>query len=823
MLERPRLFAGLSSAPLVVIHAPAGYGKTVAAVQRAERLRSGGSAVIWLSGREYAERYGEDGGLLLVEELEAETRRLEAPTTAIVDEYEHVTSVETDLALAQLLSLGERLSLIVVSRRLAALDGPVADGRVALARITESELRFSDDETASLAAAEGVSRVDLVSQLQRFCDGWPLPIAAVLRSAGSETRGPSLLKRAASFAHQMYELLPSDELRRVLLAAVAGDFATPAQIARLVGIDERECVESLLALESEGLVRRAWYADGVRIAGHPGVREPLEDRAQAEFGAQRLREWRIEGALAISRIEPEVALTRLLRSEAYEESEEVLSSHFLEVIEGENTLLHQLRGVPRERLAEYPVLIAVRLQLEQIDPRSDPALVKQLFKDMKQRVAESFVVGSASRNIASEIVALAMLSVGERMRGSGESLPLARELQRRLEANRGGPLAPIERTLPYVHAVAGYGGIVNGDLELAERGFRSVLQTAEELGDVDELLRGFYGVALAKALSGNIRDAEEHLELAREHRLRTGATPPHGSWLNRALAELLIAIERLDVEAFSSAAAEAWPWLDRAEAWPHFLIAENTMERLMHGRFRAHELMEEQRARIGEIFVTVPNLRNTLGAGIATMHMLAGDYRTAERELAKFSRDHQSVIIARVRLALLSGSPEPAIEAARAVSERGTNPRAACSLLLLGAIAEWQSGDREAAIRTASSLADTMVEHEIWSAVGLVPYAPIAEIAEELAERGDPRLREFVERPPEIARFEPYERLSQAEMRIVGVLPECETVGAIADRLFLSPNTVKSHLKQIYRKLRVSKRAEAIDRAVEIGLITLPG
>lgn len=800
--------------PLTLIHAPAGYGKTVAAVHRAEDLRARGVDVRWISAREYA-----DAAERLIDELAEMARALESPAVVFIDDYEEATNVETDLALAQLLSLGDRLSLVIASRRLAALDGPVVSGRVATVRITEAELRFTDAETASLAETASTGRVDLVSRLQSFCDGWPLPVAGVIREFKPQMRSSALLELAASYAHQMFELLPSDRLRRVLLAAIAGDFATPAHLARLTGISEKECIADLLALEAHGLVRRTWYSDGLRIVGHPGVREPLEDRARSEFGQAALRRWQIENARAVNLVEPEAAFTRLLRCEAYEEAEAVLSAHFLELSEGRNAqLLHQLRGAPYDRLVDYPVFIAARLQLEQADPDSDPAVVKQLFDDMKARVSEQLVDGSV-RNLAAEIVSLGMLSVGERMRGSGESLMLARELQRRLDANRGGALIPLSRTLPYVYAVAAYGGLVNGDLELSERGFASALEVSEELGDIDEMLRGFYGLAATAALAGRIFDAERILDRAREHAERTGAAAPQLSWMNGTLAELLIAIERLDADGFEEAMRRIRPMLDRAEAWPHFLIAENTMERLLHGRFRAFDMMERRRSEVEKIFVTVPFTRISLESGIATMHMLAGDYRAAAHELAKLPSGHPLVMNAMVRLELLAGSPEAALETARRAADRASAPRALVNALLLRAVVEWQSGDRDAAIASGSRLADTMTEHGFWSGIGLVPHSHIEAVADALAERGDARLAEFVARVPDIARFEPYEQLSQAEARIVSVLAEHETVGELAERLFLSPNTVKTHLKQVYRKLRVSKRAEAIERAAQIGLI----
>jgi DNA-binding NarL/FixJ family response regulator len=55
---------------------------------------------------------------------------------------------------------------------------------------------------------------------------------------------------------------------------------------------------------------------------------------------------------------------------------------------------------------------------------------------------------------------------------------------------------------------------------------------------------------------------------------------------------------------------------------------------------------------------------------------------------------------------------------------------------------------------------------------------------------------------------------------VVGLIATGATNGEIAERLFLSPHTVKEYTSAVYRKLGVRNRAEAVKRAQRIGLIS---
>ena len=63
------------------------------------------------------------------------------------------------------------------------------------------------------------------------------------------------------------------------------------------------------------------------------------------------------------------------------------------------------------------------------------------------------------------------------------------------------------------------------------------------------------------------------------------------------------------------------------------------------------------------------------------------------------------------------------------------------------------------------------------------------------------------------------EPLTERELSLLQFLPTRMTNQEIADAVYLSVNTVKSHLRSIYRKLDVADRDAAVERAAELGLL----
>jgi LuxR family maltose regulon positive regulatory protein len=63
------------------------------------------------------------------------------------------------------------------------------------------------------------------------------------------------------------------------------------------------------------------------------------------------------------------------------------------------------------------------------------------------------------------------------------------------------------------------------------------------------------------------------------------------------------------------------------------------------------------------------------------------------------------------------------------------------------------------------------------------------------------------------------EQLSQRELEILQLVAQGLSNREISERLFLALSTVKGHNRNIFGKLQVQRRTEAVARARELGLV----
>lgn len=159
----------------------------------------------------------------------------------------------------------------------------------------------------------------------------------------------------------------------------------------------------------------------------------------------------------------------------------------------------------------------------------------------------------------------------------------------------------------------------------------------------------------------------------------------------------------------------------------------------------------------------------------------------------------------RARVAVKHGDAE----AARRFLTRGMRARVQCTYLL-----PWLSVRVRLQLAMAHAALDDRpaAMHLLTEADQIMRKRPgLGRLTAEVA-----AFRRKVDRAPALPGAPP---LTPAELRLVPYLQTHLTIGEIGQRLFVSRNTVSSEVGSIYRKLGVSTRSAAVDRAIASGLL----
>jgi len=94
-------------------------------------------------------------------------------------------------------------------------------------------------------------------------------------------------------------------------------------------------------------------------------------------------------------------------------------------------------------------------------------------------------------------------------------------------------------------------------------------------------------------------------------------------------------------------------------------------------------------------------------------------------------------------------------------------------------------------------------------------YAELVSALDQLASGGAPMSSKVARMVVESFQRNPLSPLSKRETEVLGLLSRGYSYSSIADRLFIAKETVKTHLKNIYQKLQVNSKADAVTLALE--------
>jgi LuxR family maltose regulon positive regulatory protein len=851
-VSRPGLVDRLDRAltrPLVVLVAPAGYGKSVLLTQWSDARP--GRTVAWVSAR----RLGGDAvgfgrrlriGLAdaapalapLLQRLPATVDRLGSvyldhlvdalqagpPVVIVIEDLEQLTS---PMVLTELGELAERLPahvhLILSSRR----DPNIGVHRLRLQdqldEIRQDELVMSEDDARSivrsLAACE--LRRDQALALVDRTEGWPagLQLAALSLRNRDDVEGyleafSGDNRHVADYlSDEILAGLDDDEREFLLVTSVLDRLHGPLCDALTGRSDGGQVLESLhrrslflTALDDH----QRWYRYHAlfRDLLHYELRQSRPKEQEVRLH-RRAATWLLEAGF------PSAAAEHLLAAEAWDEVFELAQREGRAFFErGETaTMLTWLERLPRSVIDARPEVALSIVILQLMTGRSLAA----------ERLAEQTEL---AHDLPPELAALVDLAHATLVYHHG--LPSV-------------ALAAAERTIEKLEGLDGNEGLFGlmGSGSVRIQAQAAMARAHLLLGEVGEARRAA-GAALERnsyppwlvhatgtaayceALAGDLVAAAEWAErsLAVAEEAGLGKHP--------ACADAHLALARVHTQRGDLAAAEEQ--LEDA-----FDAARTNRRHLLVGVQRA-EWVEWRRASsrteaLAAIAAEPPSggppapegLRSRLVATEARLYLGAGRGERAAALLAGHDRWTCDLAAAQAAVCAASGdmagvrkvldtwpeldATEPWSRLQRAcwqvVLDDADGERAAVEAGLDGLLAEaeaqghlqlFRDGGRELAriLRRRYLSRPTPFLRQV---VAAVADAPAAGHSDDLVEQ-----------------------LSERELEVLRYLPSRLSNAEIAGRLYVSVNTLKTHLKAIYRKLGVTSRSEAVERAEALDL-----
>ena len=209
----------------------------------------------------------------------------------------------------------------------------------------------------------------------------------------------------------------------------------------------------------------------------------------------------------------------------------------------------------------------------------------------------------------------------------------------------------------------------------------------------------------------------------------------------------------------------------------------------------------------------------------ALLRLSLGDPR-APAELASGLPPARSSVL-HARIALASGDHRAAVEHLHSPASGDLTPRRALVRQVLLAAAAIERGDPAAAGIVGRAVHIARQEGYLNTVVSTAPQVTSYLIEHAIPAQRDPFIEQLIGAGLEVRAAQPdgsrsgsllAEPLTPAELRVLKLLPT-STYPQMAEVLYVSRNTVKTHLRSIYQKLGVESRSQAIERAVELRLL----
>lgn len=766
----------------------------------------------------------------------------------VLEDYHLITNPQIHDAMTFLLDhLPATVHVILLTRSEPPLPLARWRARSELYDIRSEDLRFTPEETATFFQQTLAFPLapEAMQHLETYVEGWPAGLRLItlaLKGYVPEQRVEDVLPTFGGSHRHFLEFFVTEVLDaqpkslQVFLLETSG-------LSRLTGalcdaVTERNDSARLLeTVERAGLFLlplggvEPWYRY------HPLFAEAMQHEARRRLGDERVRAvssraslWYEQHGLLAEAVESALAAQDFERAATL--IEEIVAP---ELVKNEHhTLRRWIARLPEVVLRDHPALcLSYAIAILFTSDRYAPETMAQLQPPLQ--MAEEYWRAENNRNKLGEVLAFRSLVTWFQW-----NLPQAvAEARQALELLAEENVEWRGISLIFV----GLQELLDGTLNQARQTLLKALELCKAAGNIYGITDTMLLLAPVYTGQGELRQAAQVYQQVITEVERTPMDSDM-AYLRRGRA--LAGLSGLDLEwnLLETAEMRAAEALDIAEALAdEQLQADATMAlaRTEHARGAHEQAQERLRALLAE--TRRPSIRREVETCQARLALLAGDLSAAEQwhatrternDVPRLYQEQEALVVARLLLA--QGDVEAALRLlgqwqieARAENRR----RSELEILVLKALAydvRGEQAEAQAAIMEALSLARGEGYQRLFMDEGEPMAVLLKRVLPEV--RAEPLgayvrtlLLAFPQSDAEQTPTAPpasaflVEPLSPQEQRVLRLLVAGLTNVEIAEELVVSVNTVKTHVKNIYRKLDVTSRREARDAAHQLNLI----
>jgi len=808
MLPRSVLLARLGQAPLTVVRAPGGSGKTVLLAQWASAQELPGAwvtvepdigsrASFWNAVLDTASSAGLEGHLVLEDGADRDALRRDLlrafravdAFVLVIDDAHELTDPLVIEDLIALLRARPAVVALVGTRSRGEFEAPRHGLTLDVTVVEPEELVLSLDEVAQLSGVGATAAEFLAAS-----GGNPLLLRAIVAGGPRGRTGASPEAILRDHLGHLLTAVGADAPRFASVTAVPDDLDAHAA-ARLSGL-EAEDVGSLLArLELEGLVMRRDAAGVPRYRYHPLVRDVL----RGELRRARPEEYRrlslLASAEAESRRQYLAALRHAVDAEDYARASDVCLHGGFPLLRARGAAAI-IQRVPFRHVAKLPFLavvlgLAANARGERLKALELLTLALGASRALRgrQRVAER--VGLA-------LVETSVLRITGR---ADDAVASARRMATLLDEAAPGELEEISEQEGSYRLQGALSLFRAGHLAEARRAAERAGSSAHALGvGAPHSLGAASLVAVIDAARGDGTAAAVTLAAIDASDYPVEQRDGYAGALSH-LARAILALE-------AGAAADAERAVDRLRDMVNLehgmlTVVLRAIVELWRGTpevglrlLDAREGFDRPRARLSP-----QDSRLAAGARVL-LNASVGQLGAAHAALRELERSDPLAAVLHAAVLLFEQRPDLAIERLTAAPS-AAGPRLQAAADLLVASAALQSGDDDLADAAMRRFLATSSVDGVVSPVLLAPAEQRPALWELVARVG--AAPDVVDRmramPAPFRLVAARASLTRREIEVLHRLGETASFAEIAATLNVSANTVKSQVRTLYRKL----------------------